>query len=136
MASLRGICTDLIGAVAPNLPRLRSSIATLVAGVVEKTGDNLMTRLEELFTKESDPYTANEYMLVVMNQIRVEKFAEAIESALAASGPKPESLDSLKDDVKKRLGDWYMRHHGVSPSATVEDMCVLLKAYWNVATKR
>jgi hypothetical protein len=30
----------------------------------------------------------------------------------------------------------YVRHHGVGPSATVQDMCVLLKAYWNVATKR
>jgi len=56
--------------------------------------------------------------------------------ALASSGPKPESVESLKNDVKMRLSDWYMRHHGVGPAATVEDMCVLLRAYWSVATKR
>lgn len=89
-----------------------------------------------------------------------------MDAALKASGPKPESIDSLKNDVKKRLGesachqgcaapavgqvvgsshdlggggyigDWYMRHHGVNPASTVADMCVLLKAYWQVATKR
>lgn len=107
-----------------------------------------------------------------------------MDEALKASGPKPESMESLKNDVKKRLGtsvwyashpegavscacnmlhirravscartmqkgvtmltgatlcctgDWYMRHHGVNPASTVADMCVLLKAYWQVATKR
>lgn len=108
---------------------------------------------------------------------------DAVDEALKASGPKPESMESLKNDVKKRLGtsvylashqegavscacnmlhirravscepcwkgvrmltgatlcctgDWYMRHHGVNPASTVADMCVLLKAYWQVATKR
>jgi hypothetical protein len=45
-----------------------------VARVVEQYGEELMARLEELFVKESDPYTSNEYMLVVMNQIRCQKF--------------------------------------------------------------
>lgn len=49
----------------------------MVADVVERFGDDLTTRLEELFAKESDPYTSNEYMLVVMNQIRCQKFGYA-----------------------------------------------------------
>jgi hypothetical protein len=29
-----------------------------------------------------------------------------VDEALKASGPKPESMESLKNDVKKRLGGW------------------------------
>lgn len=65
---------QVISAVAPHLPRLRQSVSTIVAGVVERYGEELMNRLEDLFAKESDPYTSNEYMLVVMNQIRCQKF--------------------------------------------------------------
>lgn len=60
--------------MAPHLPRLREAVSVMVADVVERFGDDLTTRLEELFAKESDPYTSNEYMLVVMNQIRCQKF--------------------------------------------------------------
>ena len=108
----------------------------IASRLIDKYGDDLMDRLEDLFTKESDPYTSNDFMLTCMNEIRVKKFEVAVQEALAASGPKPESVESLKNDVKMRLGDWYMRHHGVGPAATVEDMCVLLRAYWSVATKR
>lgn len=118
------------------MPELRVAVSVLASRLVDQYGEELSVRLEELFAKESDPYTSNDFMLTCMNDIRVHKFHAAVEEALAASGPKPESVDSLKNDVKRRLSDWYLRHHGVGPAACVEDMCVLLRAYWSVATKR
>ena len=38
--------------------------------------------------------------------------------------------------MKRKLGQWYMATHGVNTASKVEDMCTLLEAYWDVATKR
>jgi hypothetical protein len=46
------------------------------------------TRIEEIFQKESDPFTTNEGMLDVINTIRFRLFDAALEEALGAAGDK------------------------------------------------
>jgi hypothetical protein len=45
-------------------------------------------RIDEIFAKESDPFTTNEGMLDVINTIRFRHFDAAIDAALAAAGDK------------------------------------------------
>ena len=49
---------------------------------------------------------------------------------------KKSSMNSLKNDVKLRLCDWYINTHGVGNEAAVQDMVVLLRSYWTVASRR
>lgn len=44
------------------------------------------------------------------------------------AGETPENMEALKTAVMEKLGQWYMRNHGVGTMANVEDMCTLLQA--------
>ena len=35
-----------------------------------------------------------------------------------------------------RLGAWYMTNHGINVKSKVEDLTIMIEAYWDVATKR
>ena len=88
-----------------------------------------------MFTKEADPYTTNESMVELIDQIRARNFEIALNSSLGAAGQRG-SLDEIKAHTKASLGDWYIKTHGVNTTSKVEDMCTILQAYWSVATKR
>ncbi len=49
---------------------------------------------------------------------------------------QPQGPEKLLDAVESSLGAWYMCSHGVNSTVVVNDMCTLLQAYWNIATKR
>ncbi len=49
---------------------------------------------------------------------------------------QPQDSEKLFDAVESSLGAWYMNSHGVNSTVVVNDMCALLQAYWNIATKR
>ena len=36
----------------------------------------------------------------------------------------------LKDDIKVRLGSWYMMRHGVDTIGNQQEMVTLIQAYW------
>jgi len=122
--------------LCPNLPLLHQAVYLEIMRKIEELNDTLSGKIEALLEKELDPYTANDAMLGTMNGIRQKRFEDAVKEALAASGPKPESLTSLKNDVKLRLCDWYINTHGVGNEAAVQDMVVLLRSYWTVASRR
>lgn len=49
------------------------------------------------------------------------------QDAMDEAGETPENMDALKAVVMEKLGEWYMRNHGVGTMANVEDMCTLLQ---------
>lgn len=49
------------------------------------------------------------------------------QDAMDDAGETPENMEALKTVVMERLGEWYMRNHGVGTMANVEDMCTLLQ---------
>jgi interferon-induced GTP-binding protein Mx1 len=127
----------LIDTLALQFPKLCLTVRDVVSGLIEDLADEVSERIDDLFAKESDPFTANESMLEVINTIRYRNFDMALEEALAAAGDRPAGLGALHEAVTMALGNWYMTNHGVVGTVTnVEDMCTLLHAYWNVATKR
>jgi hypothetical protein len=90
-------------------------------------------------------------MLELINQLRFRNFDRALEQVMAsvaparASGEESEAeaaLDpkvaasELQATVVARLGGWYMSCHGVNVKSKVEDMTIMIEAYWDVATKR
>lgn len=49
------------------------------------------------------------------------------QDAMDEAGETPENMEALKTVVMEKLGEWYMRNHGVGTMANVEDMCTLLQ---------
>lgn len=49
------------------------------------------------------------------------------QDAMDEAGETPENMEALKTIVMEKLGEWYMRNHGVGTMANVEDMCTLLQ---------
>jgi hypothetical protein len=115
----------------------------LVTTILEEAGDRVQRKLDDVFAKESDPYTTNESMLELVNQIRMKNFDIALRSVLDSVPPsalvgdnEEKKSKAAAAHVKRKLGQWYMATHGVNTASKVEDMCTLLEAYWDVATKR
>ncbi|CAM9711133.1 unnamed protein product, partial [Choristocarpus tenellus] len=130
------VASLLVETLAVQFPRLCAAVRDALASLVEQLAEEVSNRIDDIFQKESDPFTTNEGMLEVINTIRFRHFDKAVQDALDEAGDQPESLEALKMCVMERLGEWYMVNHGVGTMANVEDMCTLLQAYWNVATKR
>lgn len=142
IAAARSVSDSLAQALAPNYPALAVEIRTRAHQVMDKFGDEVQEKLDEVFAKESDPYTTNESMLELINQIRLKNFDIALQSVLSTAPPgsimssNEKARNVAKAHVKRQLGRWYMQTHGVNTTSKVEDMCTLLQAYWDVATKR
>eukprot|EP00903_Cladosiphon_okamuranus_P010659 g10077.t1 len=130
------VASLLVETLALQFPRLCSAVRDALASLVEQLAEEVSVRIDEIFQKESDPFTTNEGMLEVINTIRFRHFDKAVEDAMDEAGEAPENMEALKTAVMEKLSEWYMRNHGVGTMANVEDMCTLLQAYWNVATKR
>ena len=125
----------LIDTLAPAYPALCNAIRNITVARIEALADAVVSKLDDVFTKEADPYTTNESMVELIDQIRARNFEIALNSSLGAAGQRG-SLDEIKAHTKASLGDWYIKTHGVNTTSKVEDMCTILQAYWSVATKR
>jgi len=130
------VTAQLIEVLAPQFPQLCSKVQGMVSTIIERRAEELTSKIDDIFTKESDPFTTNESMLLTVNAIREQKFSDELSRVMQRAGDKPDSVETLKSYVKEALGSWYMKNHGIGTDAQVQDMITLLQAYWNVATKR
>jgi len=142
VAAAAKVSDALLYALAPTYPMLVSELRQRASDITDARGDDVRQKLDVVFAKESDPYTTNESMLELINQIRLKNFDVALQSVLNSVPPgsllsSDKNVTELaKAHVKRQLGKWYMQTHGVNTTSKVEDMCTLLEAYWDVATKR
>jgi interferon-induced GTP-binding protein Mx1 len=149
--SARAVCARLLEKLAPAYPALAFEVTLVANRLINDLADCLSEKLDDIFVKESDPFTTNENMLELINQLRFRNFDRALEQVMASvaparvSGEESEAeaaLDpkvaasELQATVVARLGGWYMSCHGVNVKSKVEDMTIMIEAYWDVATKR
>eukprot|EP00633_Aureoumbra_lagunensis_P004582 CAMPEP_0197307348 /NCGR_PEP_ID=MMETSP0891-20130614/4966_1 /TAXON_ID=44058 ORGANISM="Aureoumbra lagunensis, Strain CCMP1510" /NCGR_SAMPLE_ID=MMETSP0891 /ASSEMBLY_ACC=CAM_ASM_000534 /LENGTH=884 /DNA_ID=CAMNT_0042790601 /DNA_START=38 /DNA_END=2692 /DNA_ORIENTATION=- len=142
VAAARAVSDNLAQALAPTYPALAVEIRQRAHGIMDRYGDVVAEKLDDVFAKESDPYTTNESMLELINRIRQKNFELALKAVISSAPPgsmmasNQNAKNTAKTHVKHQLGRWYMQTHGVNTTSKVEDMCTLLQAYWDVATKR
>jgi len=132
----RSVCNELVQRVVPSYPKLAATMYQVAAGLINDQSDALAQRLEDVFVKESDPFTTNENMLELINQTRFRKFDRALQHVMNSVAKPGDSQDSVEAQVIQTLGGWYMNTHGVNTTSRVEDMTIMIEAYWDVATKR
>jgi Dynamin GTPase effector domain len=107
-------------------------------------------KIESLIIREQDPFTAQDILLEVLNGIRFRAFDKILLDILdtAASRPPPSSgaknnqvssselSAGLREEVRRKLGSWYIQRHGVDAHGNVQEMATLIQAYWDVASRR
>ncbi len=138
VASTRAVSALILQRLVPQYPALGAAVTEIATRLVNEFADELAERLGDIFKKESDPFTTNENMLDLINQLRFRNFDRAMEQVMASIEDKDEKrpVAELQNHVAQRLGGWYMHVHGVNIKSKVEDMIVMIEAYWDVATKR
>jgi hypothetical protein len=133
------VSSRLIEHLVPQFPQLCDEVRSVVSGLIDQLGEDCSNDIEQIFIRESDPFTTNDDMFELINRIRYQNFDKVLGDVMSASlGPSgnPGSVEAMKASVQQRLGQWYMMNHGVGTNANVEDMRTILDAYWRVATKR
>ena len=134
MHSARSVSGMLIATLVPGYPALASVITDIATKLINELSDDLVSKLEDIFVKESDPFTTNENMLDLINQLRC-NFDRALDQVMNTV-EKGDSMSDMEAQIIQRFGGWYMQCHGVNVKSKVEDMIIMIEAYWDVATKR
>jgi hypothetical protein len=106
--------------LAPSYPALCHAIRTITVERIEELADSVQTKLDDVFVKESDPYTTNESMVELIDQIRSRNFELALNSVMTSPGGGDKgSVNEVKARIKHKLGEWYMQTHGVNTTSKV-----------------
>ncbi len=121
-------------------PALRKAIKGVVEQALDKVYELALEAVDNLISKEKDPFSINDFLEQHINKIRYDKFQAAVQEAFA--NVKEKGLDkhagwaAAKDEVGASLRQWYRNTHGVNSFSNAEDMSAILEAYWLLAEKR
>jgi interferon-induced GTP-binding protein Mx len=136
--SARSVSAQILGRLVPGFPGLYATVTEMATKVINEYADELSEKLDEIFIKESDPFITNENMMELIDTLRFRNFDRALEQMMSTVDDKGGecSVAELQAQVITRLGGWYMQCHGINVKSKVEDMTIMIEAYWDVATKR
>ncbi len=123
--------------ILKDYPILRDEIDRLTESMIMSTADNLREELDNLIAREQDPFTTQDVLLEVVNSIRFRTFDAVLRQILDSTDVKIlKDKYMIEEEVKKRLGNWYMRRHGVDSQGNQQEMTTLIQAYWDIASRR
>jgi len=120
----------------PQFPRLCQTIVEISLRTIAQISEDTQRAVDELFSKESEPFTTNENYLGLINKLKFQKFDKALEFAMSKLGREDTSADQLSGDLLLSLGGWYLGAHGVGSRGAVEDLAIFLQAYWHLSSQR
>mmetsp|Transcript_191 Transcript_191/g.306 ORF Transcript_191/g.306 Transcript_191/m.306 type:complete len:668 (-) Transcript_191:94-2097(-) len=131
----RDVSSRISASLMSGYPELHSLILKITSSLLESTSDHLDSQLEALLQREQDPFTSQEVLLQLVNNIRCSSFDSVLRSVLDEVGDKGDML-AVREMVKIRLGEWYMTRHGVNSTGNQQEMATLIQAYWDIASRR
>eukprot|EP01038_Epipyxis_sp_PR26KG_P012114 gene12114-16219_t len=124
--------------IIQEFPELRNAIQKITTGLIESVADDITEKIEVLLTREQNPFTTQDVLLEVVNGIRFRTFENALRQILDTTDIKTLGDNSavLREDVRRRLGAWYIHRHGVNSKGNEQEMITLIQAYWDIASRR
>jgi interferon-induced GTP-binding protein Mx1 len=136
--SARSVSAQVLGRLVPGFPGLYATVTEMATKVINDYADELHDKLDDIVLKESNPFITNENMMDLIDTLRFRNFDRALEQMMTTIDDKGGecSVEDLQAQVITRLGGWYMQCHGINVKSKVEDMTIMIEAYWDVATKR
>lgn len=119
-------------------PELMSAIQSITSKIIEETADEVTTKIEALVLREQDPFTTQDVLLEVVNGIRFRTFENVLRQVVDTTDVKSmgDNLNAMREDIRKRLGGWYIHRHGVDSDGNQQEMVTLIQAYWDIASRR
>ena len=64
------VCSGLIDQLCPAFPRMAEAVHDTIAGWLEENGDSVMTRINEVFKQESDPFVSHDELAAAILKVR------------------------------------------------------------------
>lgn len=124
--------------VIEDFPELCAAVKDITDTLIEATGSAVSAKLDSIVLREQDPFTTQDVLLEVVNGIRFRTFENVLRQIIdttntAATGSNE---NALKEDLKNRIGSWYMMRHGVDVHGNQQEMLTLIQAYWDIASRR
>ena len=86
-------------------------------------------KLESLISREQDPFTTQDVLLEVVNGIRFRTFENILRQSLDSIDVKKagEDKEVVREEVRNKLGNWYMVRHGVDSKGNQHEMVTLIQ---------
>lgn len=119
-------------------PALQTAIFKVVQDIASPIYDECREEGEKILAKELEPFTSQDVLLEVVNSIRFRAFDSVLAQVIDSIEPKKLGGNryQIEEDMKKKLGNWYMRRHGVDAQGNLQEMITLVQAYWDIASRR
>lgn len=145
-----GVGNALFVNMCPQYPKMAALVNGILEEWVEAHAPVLETRIEEAFKQEEDPFVSSDELAEEIIRVRAERFDRALAHVMRLVADQADDssmsklmktkekspLKPLEEEITDKLGQWYMANHGVSAAALIEDMRIVLTAYWRLSSKR
>lgn len=128
------LCSEIIG----KYPLLCHEIQKITTELMLESASAIEKKLEEMLEAEETPFTTQEVLLEVVNTIRFRTFDNALRQILDTTNIQSlgKDMNSIREDVERRLGSWYLSRHGVDAKGNAQEVTTLVQAYWDIASRR
>lgn len=148
-----GVSNQISRHIIAEFPELSTAVQSIADQLIESTARDVAEKLDALVTREQDPFTTQDVLLEVVNSIRFRTFENVLRQVLdttdlkavggavatpssSSNGNQKVDPFALREDLKNRLGAWYMMRHGVDVTGNQQEMVTLIQAYWDIASRR
>jgi interferon-induced GTP-binding protein Mx1 len=140
ISDVRGIAQEVAGQLGDVLlvqyPALRDALRQAAARVLSDAVDETTKKLNDILSREKDPFTMNDFLQQWVNKLRYDRFSEAVDGVFDTAKTPASNWQGLKEEVFVGMRQWYRNTHSVSAQASAQEMCAILEAYWNLSAKR
>lgn len=139
-SEIKGLCvevtTRLIEVIAVQYPVFRNSIRKIAFEILDESLEQVHNLIEEMLSREKDPFTINDFLSQHVNKIRYDRFEAAVIQAFQKASFTGANIDGIKAQAENELKQWYRKTHGVNSTSNAEDMSAILEAYWTLSSRR
>lgn len=140
VTEVRNVALDVAVGLSSTLlqpyPSLQQAIREVVATVLDDSIRNAQDHLQDLLSREKDPFTLNDFLQQWVNKLRYDRFSSAVEKAFEDAKHPASNWGALKDEIYMSMRQWYRSTHAISAKASAQEMAGIMEAYWNLSAKR
>lgn len=129
---VEGVAAKLLAAY----PQLQYAMRDVTNNVLQVAAQQAQTRLEEEIRREKEPFTLNDFLQQWVNKLRYDRFAQAVDDALATAQNPVNNWNGIREEIYNYLRQWYRSNHAISTSASAQEMGAILEAYWHLSAQR
>jgi interferon-induced GTP-binding protein Mx1 len=130
------VAVGLSSALLQPYPALQQAIREVVATVLDDSINHAQDHLQDVLSREKDPFTLNDFLQQWVNKLRYDRFSSAVEKSFEEAKHPASNWNALKEEIYISMRQWYRTTHAISARASAQEMTGIMEAYWNLSAKR